>query len=101
MVEGSVAGESSSTASRAASSFVKVGDRTRFTVELRPGETTIVSWKKLMKDAAKAEGGAATATAATATAAAASTAVAATAAVAAPQPPPNSLTALESRLAPV
>ncbi|KNA12686.1 hypothetical protein SOVF_123830 [Spinacia oleracea] len=100
MVEGSVAGESSSTASRAASSFVKVGDRTRFTVELRPGETTIVSWKKLMKDAAKAEGGAATATAATATAAAASTAVAATAAVAAPQPPPNSLTALESRLAP-
>ncbi|KAF1865642.1 hypothetical protein Lal_00005019 [Lupinus albus] len=33
------------------SSFVKKGDRQIFTVELRPGETTIVSWKKLMKDA--------------------------------------------------
>ncbi|MCI30755.1 hypothetical protein A2U01_0051966, partial [Trifolium medium] len=28
------------------SSFVKKGDRQLFTVELRPGETTIVSWKK-------------------------------------------------------
>ncbi|KAJ1387375.1 hypothetical protein SESBI_40035 [Sesbania bispinosa] len=36
---------------RASSSFVKKGDRQIFTVELRPGETTIVSWKKLMKDA--------------------------------------------------
>lgn len=27
------------------------GGRQRFTVELRPGETTIVSWKKLLKDA--------------------------------------------------
>ncbi|KAL1543785.1 ubinuclein-1-like isoform X1 [Salvia divinorum] len=26
------------------------GDRLRFTVELRPGETTIVSWKKLLKE---------------------------------------------------
>ncbi|KAL8482227.1 hypothetical protein ACS0TY_028399 [Phlomoides rotata] len=26
------------------------GDRIRFTVELRPGETTIVSWKKLLKE---------------------------------------------------
>ncbi|KAF1893891.1 hypothetical protein Lal_00002434 [Lupinus albus] len=33
------------------SSFVKKRDRIMFTVELRPGETTIVSWKKLMKDA--------------------------------------------------
>ncbi|OIV97961.1 hypothetical protein TanjilG_12718 [Lupinus angustifolius] len=33
------------------SSSVKKGDRIMFTVELRPGETTIVSWKKLMKDA--------------------------------------------------
>ncbi|KAK7282689.1 hypothetical protein RIF29_11665 [Crotalaria pallida] len=34
-----------------ASSMVKKGDRQMFTVELRPGETTIVSWKKLIKDA--------------------------------------------------
>ncbi|KAF1889558.1 hypothetical protein Lal_00024885 [Lupinus albus] len=39
--------------SRPPSSFVKRGDRQMFTVELRPGETTIVSWKKLMKDANK------------------------------------------------
>ncbi|XP_027339060.1 ubinuclein-1-like isoform X2 [Abrus precatorius] len=41
---------------RASSSFVKKGDRQMFTVELRPGETTIVSWKKLMKDANKFNG---------------------------------------------
>ncbi|KAK7351093.1 hypothetical protein VNO77_10273 [Canavalia gladiata] len=41
---------------RASSSFVKKGDRQMFTVELRPGETTIVSWKKLMKDANKPNG---------------------------------------------
>ena len=41
---------------RAASSFVKKGDRQMFTVELRPGETTIVSWKKLMKDSNKPNG---------------------------------------------
>ncbi|KAK3230571.1 hypothetical protein Dsin_002452 [Dipteronia sinensis] len=46
-----VGGESSS---RPTSSFVKSGDRQVFTVELRPGETTYVSWKKLMKDANKA-----------------------------------------------
>ncbi|KAL5145525.1 Ubinuclein-1 [Glycine soja] len=39
-----------------ASSFVKKGDRQMFTVELRPGETTIVSWKKLLKDANKPNG---------------------------------------------
>ncbi|XP_019415929.1 PREDICTED: uncharacterized protein LOC109327305 isoform X3 [Lupinus angustifolius] len=33
------------------SSSVKKADRQMFTVELRPGETTIVSWKKFMKDA--------------------------------------------------
>ncbi|KAF5467910.1 hypothetical protein F2P56_012114 [Juglans regia] len=42
--------------SRASSSFVKAGDRQVFTVELRPGETTIVSWKKLLKDANKVNG---------------------------------------------
>lgn len=42
--------------SRASSSFLKSGDRQMFTVELRPGETTIVSWKKLVKDANKANG---------------------------------------------
>ncbi|KAI4320549.1 hypothetical protein MLD38_034018 [Melastoma candidum] len=40
--------------SRVTSSFKKVGERQVFSVELRPGETTIVSWKKLMKDANKA-----------------------------------------------
>ncbi|XP_074272591.1 ubinuclein-2-like isoform X2 [Silene latifolia] len=64
----------------------KVGDRMRFTVEIRPGETTIVSWKKLMKDAAKAEGGGTSATAAVT-----AEVTAATAAV----------PALEARLAPV
>ncbi|CAI8598334.1 unnamed protein product [Vicia faba] len=42
------------------SSFVRIGDRQLFTVELRPGETTIVSWKKLLKDAAKSNGSAST-----------------------------------------
>ncbi|KAL5776846.1 hypothetical protein ACOSP7_009772 [Xanthoceras sorbifolium] len=43
-------GESSS---RPTSSFLKSGDRQVFAVELRAGETTYVSWKKLMKDANK------------------------------------------------
>jgi hypothetical protein len=72
-----VGGDSSS---RASSSFVKAGDRQMFTVELRPGETTIVSWKKLMKDANKVNGSASTS---------------------APEPPANAHPALESRLAPV
>ena len=75
----SVAGGESS-ASRASSSFVKAGDRQMFTVELRPGETTIVSWKKLLKDANKVNGSASTS---------------------APEPPANAHPALESRLAPV
>lgn len=45
---------------KASSSFVKKGDRQMFTVELRPGETTIVSWKKLLKDATKPNGSAST-----------------------------------------
>ncbi|KAG5111859.1 hypothetical protein AAZX31_13G018900 [Glycine max] len=53
--------DSSSAAARAPSSFVKKGDRQMFTVELRPGETTIVSWKKLMKDANKVNNGSASA----------------------------------------
>lgn len=38
-------------AERGATSFEDVAGRQRFTIELRPGETTIVSWKKLLKDA--------------------------------------------------
>lgn len=59
------------------SSFVKKGDRQIFTVELRPGETTIVSWKKLMKDANKVNGPATV-----------------------PERHPNAHPALESRIAP-
>ena len=88
---GAAAGDSSS-AARVKSLFVKVGDRTRFTVELRPGETTIVSWKKLMKDAAKADGVSFSST---------TKAAAAAVAVAAPEPPTNAHPSLESRLAPV
>ena len=73
-------GGGESSASRASSSFVKAGDRQMFTVELRPGETTIVSWKKLLKDANKVNGSASTS---------------------APEPPANAHPALESRLAPV
>lgn len=54
---GAGAGDSS----RPPSSFVKKGDRQMFTVELRPGETTIVSWKKLVKDANKVNNGSASA----------------------------------------
>ncbi|RDY12353.1 hypothetical protein CR513_02867, partial [Mucuna pruriens] len=50
-------GSNSSSSARAPSSFVKKGDRQMFTVELRPGETTIVSWKKLMRDANKVNNG--------------------------------------------
>nr|KYP76706.1 hypothetical protein KK1_020958 [Cajanus cajan] len=71
-------GGDSSSAARAPSSFVKKGDRQMFTVELRPGETTIVSWKKLMKDANKVNNGS----------------------VSAPEHHPNVNPALESRIAP-
>uniref|UniRef100_A0A5B7AJ93 Putative ubinuclein-2-like isoform X1 n=1 Tax=Davidia involucrata TaxID=16924 RepID=A0A5B7AJ93_DAVIN len=63
---------------RDSSSLVAVGCRQRFTVELRSGETTIVSWKKLMKDARKVNGS-----------------------TSAPEPPSNAHPALESRIAPV
>lgn len=67
--------------SRASSRFVKAGDRQMFTVELRPGETTIVSWKKLLKDTNKVNGPSTSS---------------------APEPPPaNAHPALESRIAPV
>lgn len=42
----------SGSASKPMSTCESHGDRLRFTVELRPGETTIVSWKKLLKEAA-------------------------------------------------
>lgn len=87
--EGSSAGAGSSSAGRLKSSFERVGDRTRFTVELRPGETTIVSWKKLMKDAAKVDGG-------SSFAGAGDVAVARDS-----EPPTNAHPSLESRLAPV
>lgn len=63
---------------RVSSSFVRKGDRQIFTVELRPGETTIVSWKKLIKDANKVNGP-----------------------TTAPEQPANAHPALESRIAPV
>ncbi|XP_059631742.1 ubinuclein-1-like [Cornus florida] len=59
------------------SSFMAAGGRKRFTVELRPDETTIVSWRKLLKDASKANGS-----------------------TSAPEPPSNARQALESRIAP-
>ncbi|XP_062020586.1 ubinuclein-1-like isoform X3 [Rosa rugosa] len=68
--------------SRASTSFLKAGDRQMFTVELRPGETTIVSWKKLVRDTNKVNG----LPPPTATA---------------PDPPPNAHPGLESRIAPV
>ncbi|CAA2978111.1 Hypothetical predicted protein [Olea europaea subsp. europaea] len=38
--------------SKPKATYESFGGRLRFTVELKPGETTIVSWKKLLKDAA-------------------------------------------------
>ncbi|KAJ9146219.1 hypothetical protein P3X46_028511 [Hevea brasiliensis] len=73
---GGAGGESSS---RITPSYVKLGDRQIFTVELRPGETTFVSWKKLVKDANKVNSRSAPA----------------------PDPPPaNAHPNLEARLAP-
>lgn len=39
--------------SKPTSSFERAGDRVRLTVDLRPGETTIVSWKKLVREATR------------------------------------------------
>ncbi|XP_057795682.1 ubinuclein-1-like isoform X3 [Salvia miltiorrhiza] len=43
-------GSESCSGSKPMSTCESHGDRLRFTVELRPGETTIVSWKKLLKE---------------------------------------------------
>ncbi|KAA8538401.1 hypothetical protein F0562_028053 [Nyssa sinensis] len=75
--EGGGGGGGGGESGRVSSSLVAVGCRQRFTVELRPGETTIVSWKKLMKDASKVSGS-----------------------TSAPEPPSNAHPALESRIAP-
>ncbi|XP_059453871.1 ubinuclein-1-like isoform X3 [Corylus avellana] len=79
MEEEKAVGVGGGESSRASSSFVKAGDRQMFTVELRPGETTIVSWKKLLKDANKVNGSASTSV---------------------PDPPADVRPVLESRLAP-
>ncbi|KAL9259424.1 Ubinuclein-1-like protein [Drosera capensis] len=50
-------GGGDSSSSKPSSSFERSGDRIWFTVELVPGETTIVSWKRFMKDTSKAEKG--------------------------------------------
>ncbi|KAL0365912.1 UNVERIFIED_CONTAM: Ubinuclein-1 [Sesamum radiatum] len=51
MVEGSGGGGPELGPGSKPTSFEAAGGRLRFTVELRPGETTIVSWKKLLKEA--------------------------------------------------
>ncbi|KAH1096813.1 hypothetical protein J1N35_013734 [Gossypium stocksii] len=65
---------------------MKAGDRQVFTVELRPGETTYVSWRKLVKDANRARGS--------------SAASASVVAASAPELPPNAHPNLQSRIAP-
>ncbi|KAL4271389.1 hypothetical protein GQ457_13G021710 [Hibiscus cannabinus] len=71
---------------------VKAGDRQVFTVELRPGETTYVSWRKLVKDANRSHGSSPAAVAVTATPS--------LVAAPAPEPPPNAHPNLQSRIAP-
>ncbi|CAH2067715.1 unnamed protein product, partial [Thlaspi arvense] len=71
---GSTSGESSRTSSK----LLTAGDRKLLKVELQQGETTYVSWKKLMKEASKGNG----------------------LSVSAPDPPPNANPNLESRIAP-
>lgn len=80
MEEGTSGGAGGESSSRTTPTYVKLGDRQIFTVELRPGETTFVSWKKLMKDANK---------------------VNSRSAPALDLPPANAHPNLESRLAPV
>ncbi|KAK1276393.1 hypothetical protein QJS04_geneDACA023276 [Acorus gramineus] len=70
----------SSSSSAAMPSSLSGGGRQRFSLELKPGETTIVSWKKLVRDSSKA-------------AAAASVA-------AAPAPPTSAHPAFESPVGP-
>lgn len=54
MEEASGGGVVGGGASSSSSTLLSGGGRQKFEVELRPGETTIVSWKKLIKDANKA-----------------------------------------------
>ncbi|XP_010459872.1 PREDICTED: uncharacterized protein LOC104740854 isoform X3 [Camelina sativa] len=63
---------------RASPKVLTAGDRKLLKVELRPGDTTYVSWKKLMRDASKVNGSSASV----------------------PDPPPNANPNLESRIAP-
>ncbi|KAL6504534.1 hypothetical protein OROGR_026457 [Orobanche gracilis] len=44
-------GPEAGSVSKSALLFESAGDGLRFTVELQPGETTIVSWKKLLREA--------------------------------------------------
>uniref|UniRef100_A0A1J3DXY5 Hpc2-related domain-containing protein n=1 Tax=Noccaea caerulescens TaxID=107243 RepID=A0A1J3DXY5_NOCCA len=64
--------------SRASPKVLTAGDRKLLKVELRPGDTTYVSWKKLMREASKVNGSSASV----------------------PDPPPNANPNLESRIAP-
>lgn len=64
---------------RASPKVLTAGDRKLLKVELRPGDTTYVSWKKLMRDASKVNGSSASV----------------------PDPPPDANPNLESRIAPV
>lgn len=72
---GSIGGESLG----ASPKVLTAGDRKLLKVELRPGDTTYVSWKKLMRDVSKVNGSSASV----------------------PDPPPNANPNLESRIAPV
>ncbi|XP_023645079.1 ubinuclein-1 isoform X2 [Capsella rubella] len=63
---------------RASPNVLTAGDRKLLKVELRPGDTTYVSWKKLMRDASKVNGSSASV----------------------PDPPPNANPNLESRIGP-
>ncbi|GLT84938.1 hypothetical protein SLE2022_031450 [Rubroshorea leprosula] len=62
--------------------MIKSGDRQVVRVELRPGETTYVSWRKLMKEAERVNGSSASASASV------------------PDPPPNAHPNLQSRIVP-
>ncbi|AEE30126.1 wound-responsive family protein [Arabidopsis thaliana] len=74
MSGGSIGGE----LLRASPKVLTAGDRKLLKVELRPGDTTYVSWKKLMRDAGKVNGLSASV----------------------PDPPPNANPNLEFRIAP-
>lgn len=67
--------------------MIKAGDRQVVRVELRPGETTYVSWRKLMKAAERVNVSSASASASLS--------------APAPDPPPNAHPNLQSCIAPV